>query len=118
VYPGAIERNDGLDNQCPGEVGFGVADETDGRSGFLNAADENEYNWIGQLGASEYEVARSTSPDFSTDCVLFVTTQALLVDTDVPGPGTVYYYLNRASLPALGSWGQLSDGFERSFSCM
>jgi hypothetical protein len=118
VFPGAIERNDGVDNQCAGDPGFGVVDETDESSGFLNVADRDEYVWIGQLGATEYDVARSTSPDFSTDCVQFTTTTTMIVDTDVPPPGTVYHYLNRASLPTLGSWGQDSNGVERSFSCM
>ncbi len=118
IFPGALERNDGVDNQCPGDIGFGVADETGRQSGFLNVSDDNEYVWIGQLGATEYDVARSTAPDFSTDCMLFVTTAALLNDPDTPPSGTVYHYLNRSSLPATGSWGQDSNGIERTFSCM
>ena len=37
IYPGAPEVNDGLDNQCPGDAGHGIIDETSGLSGFTNA---------------------------------------------------------------------------------
>ena len=118
VFPGAIERNDGVDNQCPGDMGFGVADETGGPAGFLNRSDSNEYFWMGQLDATEYQVARSTSPNFSTGCVLFTTTTTSFLDTQEPPLGTVFYYLNRSSSPFTGSWGQDSSGAARSITCM
>ena len=116
VYTGAVERNDGVDNQCPGDAGFGIADETGASSGFL-AGTKDEYNWIGQLGATEYEVARSTVADFSSNCVLFTTNETMLRDTDLPGSGQVHHYLNRPSLPSSGSWGQDGSGTERMFTC-
>lgn len=117
TYPGAVERNDGIDNQCPGDAGFGIVDESADASGFVNASDPTEYSWIGQLGAVEYEVARSTVADFSSDCTLFTTTETALVDASVPSPGALFHYLNRPSMPNTGSWGWSSAGSERSFVC-
>jgi hypothetical protein len=113
VHPGAIESNDAIDNQCPGDLGYGIVDELRSDSGFLNASDGDEYVFFGQHGAVEYEVARSTSPDFTSDCVLTATAETRLVDTAVPPSGTVYYYLNRASAPNAGSWGRVTGGVER-----
>ena len=87
-------------------------------SGYFNLADRNEYAWLGQLGAVEYHVARSTSPDFLGGCVLFTTQESLLVDTETPAPGEAFYYLIRASSPNLGSWGRGPGAAERFFSCM
>jgi hypothetical protein len=114
IHPGAIELNDGVDNQCPGDPGFGLIDETRTDSGFRNASDANEYVFFGQPGATEYEVVRSTSPDFTNDCVLTTTVEARLVDVAVPPSGTAYYYLNRSLTPNAGSWGAGAGGAERS----
>ena len=116
TYPGAFEVNDGLDNQCPGDLGYGVADETSGVSGFINPADPTEYSWPPQPGATLYEVAWSGSADFAT-CTSIVTADTSWVNTDVPDPGAAFYYLNRPVAPNLGSWGQDSAWVEREFSC-
>ncbi len=39
--PENVESNDGLDNQCPGEDGYGAADETSGATGFRSSTDRN-----------------------------------------------------------------------------
>ena len=117
TYHDAPEVNDGLDNQCPGDLGFGVADETSGNSGFFNPTDRNEYSWTAQSGATLYEVARSPERDFSVGCVSFTTADTFLVDTAQPLPGEVFHYLNRPIAPSAGSWGQQSDLSERLFSC-
>ncbi len=36
---------------------------------------------------------------------------------DTPPAGQVYYYLNRAAAPAVGSWGKDSSGAVRNFTC-
>lgn len=113
--PGAPEINDGQDNQCPGEPGYGVIDETSGDSGFHNPEDKNEYSWTPQQGAIAYEVARAPEPRFKTGCVLFETSETVFVDTDPVPPGSVHYYLNRPVSPFIGSWGQDSAGDPRSF---
>jgi hypothetical protein len=118
TFPGAPERNDGIDNQCPGNVGHGVIDETSGNSGFHNPADKDEYSWTAQPGAESYEVGRANSADFQSGCTLFPTsTDTFLVDTDQPGPGISFFYLNHATSPHVGSWGQDWNGQERVLPC-
>ncbi len=117
TLPGAPEVNDGQDNQCPGDPGYGAADEISGTAGFLNAADDTEYSWPAQPGAATYQVARSSSADFSADCNTFVTSTALINDTNEPLQGGVLHYLVRPLTPHAGSWGQNSAGIERSFLC-
>lgn len=117
IFPGAPEINDGLDNQCPGEPGFGITDELPGTSGFLNANNQNEFSWPAQLGATAYQVARATTPDFSPSCALFYTTGTTLSDASLPAAGQAFYYLSRAVSPNLGSWGQDSSGAPRIPGC-
>lgn len=117
TYPGASEVNDGSDNQCLGHQGFGLVDEIGETTGFTNPADKDEYSWPAQTGAASYEVARSTSPDFGSSCVLFSASEAEYSDAARPAPGQVYFYLVRPLAPHAGSWGQDSAGEERFFSC-
>jgi hypothetical protein len=116
IYHGA-EINDGLDNQCPGDPGYGSADETSGNSGFHNPADKTEYSWTAQPGATGYEVARSTLADFSGACTTWATADTWVNDTVEPSPGEVFHYLNRPTAPNMGSWGQDSAGVERTSIC-
>ena len=113
TYRGAPEINDGADNQCPGDVGYGVADETSGVSGFNTPGVRTLYSWPAQNGATAYEVARASTADFSAGCVLTPTGATQLVDVQVPAPGLVFFYLNRPIAPFQGSWGQRSSGAER-----
>jgi serine protease len=117
THPGAVEINDGADNQCPGERGYGIADETSGDSGFHNAADKTEYSWTAQAGATSYRVVRSTRRDFASGCVPWDTVSPSLKDAAVPAAGSAYYYLNRPIAPYVGSWGTSSGGVERTHVC-
>ena len=117
TYPGAPERNDGQDNQCPGDQGYGVVDETSGDSGFHNPNDKSEYSWTMQVGATSYQVARSTLRDLSGNCLKVTTVEPLWRDTAVPIPGGCFRYLNRPLTPRSGSWGQNSAGGERTNIC-
>jgi hypothetical protein len=117
THPGAAEVNDGEDNQCPGDLGYGVVDETSGNSGFHNPDDRNEYSWPPQQGATLYEVARSTFVDFSADCMSFVTSGTVWIDEELPGESVVFHYLNRPVAPNVGSWGQTSAPAERVVPC-
>jgi formate-dependent nitrite reductase cytochrome c552 subunit len=117
TYPGAPEINDGLDNQCPGDTGYGVIDETSGNSGFRIPGNKTEYSWSPQVGATSYEVARSTVSDFSSDCTTWVTADTHVIDTEVPPVPGVFCYLNRPATPNVGSWGQDSAGVERTSIC-
>ncbi len=103
--PGAPEVNDGLDNQCPGEPGAGLIDETGPGSGFFNPVDRDEYSWIDQARTTLYEVARSEAPDFSVNCTTFTTSTPMLSDPALPALGGVLYFVNRSLLPNAGSWG-------------
>ena len=115
TYPGAPEINDGFDNQCPGDYGYGVVDENTGVSGF-QTQDNDAYSWAPQTGATIYEAARSNAPDFSSNCVLLTTADTTWYDAQDPLAGTVFFYLNRPIAPNVGSWGQAFGG-ERTFNC-
>jgi hypothetical protein len=120
IYPRAAETNDGLDNQCPGDPGYGVIDETSGDSGFHNTNDRTEYSWTAQSGATKYAVVRSdraTFPSSPTPCTKWETTALKILDSAKPPAAKVYYYLTRPILPRVGSWGQNSAGQERTGIC-
>ncbi|MGH9867942.1 MAG: Calx-beta domain-containing protein [Candidatus Polarisedimenticolia bacterium] len=117
TYSGAIEINDGLDNQCPSDPGYGVADEIFG-SGFLNPSDPTQFSWPAQDYATGYELVRASSRDFATNCtVLGSTTDTFLADPDLPPVGEALYYLVRATTPNVGSFGQTSSGAPRTVPC-
>jgi CSLREA domain-containing protein len=113
TFPDAPEVNDGLDNQCPGDFGYGIIDETSGNSGFHNPADKHEYSWTHQEGALAYEVWRSQR----SNC--FGTPHTYIIDPEIPGLGEApFFYLNHAESPHVGSWGRDSAGQERTYlSC-
>jgi hypothetical protein len=116
VHPGAPEVNDGLDNQCPGDSGFGAVDEV-GICGFFDPLDRNRLCWPAQSGATGYDVVRSSSPAFSGTCAGVTTTDACWSPPGDPSPGGIYYFLVRAAGPNIGSWGQDSHGVERANIC-
>jgi hypothetical protein len=60
---------------------------------------------------------RSSKPDLSTPCAQWTTSGTTAIDPSMPPPGGCYFYLVRALAPHLGSWGQASDGTERSGLC-
>jgi hypothetical protein len=116
THPEAVEVNDDLDNQCPGDHGYGVVDEICGMCGFLNPADATELAWPAQANATSYDVARSTVPDFASNCTLLPpTSNPYIQDPETPVvAGQVYFYLVRT---LQGSWGQDSSDAERLFTC-
>ncbi len=114
TFRGAPEVNDGLDNQCPGDLGYGIIDETSGDSGFHNRFDKTEYSWVPQVGATLYEIARSTRSDFASGCFIVQRAAPPWNDPAVPTLGTALFYLNRPLNPQAGSWGLRSNGAARA----
>jgi N-acetylneuraminic acid mutarotase len=117
VYPGAPEVNDYLDNQCPGEAGFGLLNEISGSLTFPAPGDTATLCWPAQGGATTYQVARSDQPVFDTACALFSTPEPCIEDLEAPAPGGLFLYLVRATAPVWGSWGASSSGAERTQIC-
>ncbi|MCP3980712.1 MAG: hypothetical protein GY716_15520, partial [bacterium] len=119
TYPDAPEVNDGLDNQCPGDVGHGVIDETSGDCGFHWPHEPGAYSWPAQEEATLYRAARFADPVNFSSCVDAETTAPAWNDDSTPVPDELYYYLNRAVTPHEGSWGETSAQEERQIaSCI
>jgi hypothetical protein len=112
TYPDAPEINDGQDNQCPGDAGYGVLDEVAG----FEFGDPTTICWPAQAGATQYEFARSDGPTFAVNCTVTVTASTCVIDTDELD-GSVFHYLVRPIAPLVGSWGQNSSGVERTNVC-
>jgi FG-GAP-like repeat/Putative metal-binding motif len=117
TYPGAPEVNDGLDNQCPGDPGFGLVDEIQATVGFLDPDDPDALWWAPQAGATLYQVLRSPSPLFDAACLTSTVSSPVWVDPELPAPGGVHFYLVRALAPDTGTWGASSVGVERVIVC-
>ncbi len=118
LYSGAVELNDGRDNQCLGDPGSGAIDEVSGLAGFDDLAHTSDFCWVQQAGAISYDVKRSGSPSFDSNCRSFLSSPGTCIsDSDSPAPGTSFYYLVRAGLNYQGSWGQDSAGAERASVC-
>jgi hypothetical protein len=115
IHPGAPEINDGIDNQCPGDPGYGMIDEL-GDSGSV-APDKATFSWAIQPNATSYQLARSTTPDFTIACTSFTASMPSFQDPATPTPTTAFYYIARATAPHAGSWGKTSAGIERTTSC-
>ncbi len=118
IHPDAPEINDGLDNQCLGDSGYGLIDETSGNSGFLGAGDTSTYSWRPQSGATGYQVLRSGLATFASLCFAIEVQTNSWVEIRTPPRGGIFYYLNRPVGPHVGSWGADSAGFERSPPCL
>jgi hypothetical protein len=117
VLPAAHEVNDGRDNNCPGDPGYGLVDEISGLAGFLTPFDKEEFSWPVQPGAVWYHAVRSVSPTFPGGCAQFELPDPFWHDPAVPVPGGAFYYLVRAASPHPGSWGTDSYGVERTGLC-
>lgn len=117
TYPDAPERNDGYDNQCPGDQGAGEVDEVSGLLMISDPLDKHLVSWPAQTWATQYEVARSESTDFSSACFTHATTGSSWTDSDIPAPGGIFNYIVRSTLPAAGSWGRDTAGLERAVTC-
>ena len=114
IHPAAAEINDGLDNQCPGDAGYGLVDEIDGVCGFHNAGDRDEFSWTAQAGATSYEVARCAKPQFSSGCTKETTSATSWSDGEPVAQGDCHHYLVRTLAPHAGSWGFGALGTERT----
>jgi hypothetical protein len=66
--PGAPEANDGIDNQCPGDMGFGLIDEIGPSLGYWVLGNNVLLSWDRQLNADAYEIVRSSSRAFAAGC--------------------------------------------------
>jgi hypothetical protein len=122
TFPGALEVNDGRDQQCPGEIGHGVIDEFSGDFTFtcisFPGCVESYISWYPpQEGATGYQVARSDRPDFSGGCTIFTVPCCSIQDGDLIPPDRAFFYLIRPGSPNLGSWGQDSSEVERTAIC-
>jgi len=117
TFPGAPEVNDSVDNQCPGDAGFGLVDEISGISGFSTPGDPTKFCWPAQAGASEYLALRSSAPSFSGGCASALTGTACWSDPTLPAVKTALYYLVRAVSPNPGSLGETSAATEREAAC-
>jgi len=91
--------------------------ETIGNSGFVTPGDKSNYSWPAQPGVTQYETRRSTTGTFLAPCVGITTTGTSWHDTEIPSPGEVFYYVNRPTLPQLGTWGWTTAGIERTTPC-
>jgi len=118
THPGAPETNDGLDNQCPGDTGFGSVDEVASDNGFHDPTDATSYSWTAQTDATTYEIARSTAADFSTGCASWETAGTSIQDAEDPPAGGLFHYVVRALVPFPGSWGQGTESGERTGACL
>ena len=124
TFPGADEFNDGFDNQCPGEPGYGLVDEIEALGFYYGSTgsqwpEPHDLLYYGyQAGATQYDLVYSTRKDFSGDCTIRTYPSTALVDSvETPPLGQVYYYLARAGAPHVGSWGADSAGHERLGVC-
>jgi Zn-dependent metalloprotease len=106
TFPGAPELNDGRDNQCPGDTGFGDVDELSGAAGFLTPNDKTRFSWATQANATSYQVARATAPAYTAGCTTFGSASTFIVDPTLPPAGEVFFYLVRPLTPFAGSWGE------------
>ncbi len=116
VHPGAPELNDGIDNQCPGDPGYGIADEI---SDTLKVNGDGVISWADTSGAATFDVARSASNNMSPCEIIGTATSGSpsVTDAAVPPFGGGFYYLVRAASAHIGSWGMSSSGAERSLAC-
>jgi hypothetical protein len=117
THPGAPETNNGVDDQCPGDEGFGLVDEMDTVVGFSDPGDPTLMCWGAQPGATDYEVLRSNDATFGGGCVSTLVSGATCVSGLAPADGETYHYLVRTIAPFAGSWGTDSDDVERIIVC-
>ena len=115
TFPNAAETNDGLDNQCAGEIGSGWIDEI---SGLARLVDPATLCWEAQAEAQAYQLVRAGASDTALDCVHWIVADLCVTDVENPLLGEGFYYLVRSVLPFLGSWGGGADGSERPDLCV
>ena len=116
VFPGASELNDGVDNQCTGQPGYGIVDEI---ADTLHVNAGGMISWTDGSGAATFDVARSPNRNLSPCDIVGTATSGSpsVTDATVPPSGTALYYVVRAASAHIGSWGKSSAGVERVLSC-
>lgn len=115
VYPGAPEIDDGVDNRCPGDSGYGVVDELGDEAGFWNPDDNSELTWPELEVTTLYEAFRqSDDPEL---CISQTMEGTLWLDSAVPVTGDLFEYLIRVLEPFAGSLGLDSMHRERELPC-
>ena len=118
IYSDAPETNDGVDNQCPGDIGYGAIDEVSGISGFFDPIDSTLFCWTAQSGATSYLTVRADDALLGSNCLIpAVTMTTCLTDVEVPSVGLIRFYVVRAAGPRAGSFGLWSSGQERTIGC-
>jgi hypothetical protein len=117
IFSGALEVNDGKDNECPGDDGFGLVDDLSGIASFATLADPTRYSWTAQGGATSYQIARGNVPGFGAGCTTFTTASTFLLDPATPASKGAFYYLVRPFAPLVGSFGAASSGTPRAIPC-
>jgi hypothetical protein len=112
VFGGALEINDGIDNQCPGDPGYGTIDEY---SRPVLADATGQFHFPPQPGASgSSEVVFDDSPGFdSPGCQAITIVGTSFEDPATPAPNVCRFSLARPLSPNPGSFGAGSDGVER-----
>jgi hypothetical protein len=111
TYPGAIETNDGLDNNCPGDADYGIVDEISGTIGFFDPTNKDVLSWPAQPGATLYGVGWTGFRPPTTFCVF--NSSGTSSPTMGVAPGQIWYFIIRANAPRIGSAGRRSDGTPR-----
>ncbi len=116
-YPGSPELDDGLDNQCPGDPGYGLVDEVG--DVWFTSGTPPKFCWMVMEPAASYETLRAGHARLTSGCVIAEAgpLPTCWSDADLPATGSVFYYLVRPSSPYAGSWGAGSDGVERVMGC-
>jgi hypothetical protein len=113
VYPGGPERNDGVDNNCPGEADYGLVDELSGTIGFFDPTNKHVLSWPAQPGATSYRVFRPPASNRSSPGCCFCTVATLATRTYLttsPPVGWIYFYLVTGWTPFHGQIGRTSSG--------
>jgi hypothetical protein len=114
VCPGASEVNNGFDDPCPLEHGYGQTDEIESLLDVI----ETQVCWPSQTGATGCEVLRSTTAGLYSDCTLGSVTESRWNDATTPAPGVTAHYLVRSASPFVGDWGLDSSGDPRHPACL
>jgi hypothetical protein len=94
-----------------------MIDEIDGLGRFATPGDKTSLSWPAQFGATGYQIGRSVEPTFTQGCASFLSASPAIVDPQSPPANAAFFYVIRATVPHLGSWGKTSAGNERQTVC-
>jgi hypothetical protein len=122
TYSDANEIYDGLDNQCPGNNGYGLIDEINFAFFHLGQTGPGsiEFCYEEQAGPTAYQIAVSDAKDFSTNCTAQTVPpnfNGCTPEPNNPPVGKAFYYLVRPASPHVGDWGANSAGQKISRIC-